>query len=281
MQTISYANYDVAKMTPFQIVTLAKDELLRRDHTDYSILVFVLKGTVRVSTSVYVKDNVENGNMFVVHEHDYICVRGGVESVLLFCYFDSSMALCNGLSLRPATEKSSSAIISGTLTENHIPVLPIRNILMMELAVTQNEMDGSLFGGRFFEYKRYVILLVIRAVYSNEDLLYLFRIEPGDIFEFRELFFKYYNFDMNVKELAVMMNIPRATFNRKFKRAFGLPAGEWLNLKRKSNVLMDLKTTDMTVKEIADKYKLSPNYLTSFCKKYLGDTPLNIRETND
>ena len=70
-------NYDVAKMTPFQIVTLAKDELLRRDHTDYSILVFVLKGTVRVSTSVYVKDNVENGNMFVVHEHDYICVRGG------------------------------------------------------------------------------------------------------------------------------------------------------------------------------------------------------------
>ena len=77
LQNISYANYDVAKMTPFQIVTLAKDELLRRDHTDYSILVFVLKGTVRVSTSVYVKDNVENGNMFVVHEHDYICVRGG------------------------------------------------------------------------------------------------------------------------------------------------------------------------------------------------------------
>ena len=77
MQTISYANYDVAKMTPFQIVTLAKDELLRRDHTDYSILVFVLKGTVRVSTSVYVMDNVENGNMFVDHEHDYICVQGG------------------------------------------------------------------------------------------------------------------------------------------------------------------------------------------------------------
>lgn len=77
MQNISYANYDADKMTPFQIVTLAKDELLRRDHTDYSILVFVLKGTVRVSTSVYVKDNVENGNMFVVHEHDYICVLGG------------------------------------------------------------------------------------------------------------------------------------------------------------------------------------------------------------
>lgn len=77
MRNISYANYDADKMTPFQIVALAKDELIRRDHIDYSILVFVLEGTVRVSTSVYVKDNVENGNMFVVHEHDYICVRGG------------------------------------------------------------------------------------------------------------------------------------------------------------------------------------------------------------
>lgn len=77
MRNISYANYDADKMTPFQIVALAKDELIRRDHIDYSILVFVLEGTVRVSTSVYVKDNVENGNMFVVHEHDHICVRGG------------------------------------------------------------------------------------------------------------------------------------------------------------------------------------------------------------
>lgn len=99
MQNISYANYDVAKMTPFQIVTLAKDELLRRDHTDYSILVFVLKGTVRVSTSVYVKDNVENGNMFVVHEHDYICVRGGGISITFLL-----LRLIYGALQRPVTQ---------------------------------------------------------------------------------------------------------------------------------------------------------------------------------
>ena len=100
MQNISYANYDVAKMTPFQIVTLAKDELLRRDHTDYSILVFVLKGTVRVSTSVYVKDNVENGNMFVVHEHDYICVRGGGGIRITFLL----LLLIYGALQRPVTQ---------------------------------------------------------------------------------------------------------------------------------------------------------------------------------
>lgn len=101
MQTSSYANYDVAKMTPFQIVTLAKDELLRRDHTDYSILVFVLKGKVRVSTSVYVKDNVENGNMFVVHEHDYICVRGGGEKIHITFLL---LRLIYGALQRPVTQ---------------------------------------------------------------------------------------------------------------------------------------------------------------------------------
>lgn len=90
MRNISYANYDADKMTPFQIVALAKDELIRRDHIDYSILVFVLEGTVRVSTSIYVKDNVENGNMFVVHEHDHICVRGGWNP---YCFFAASTLL--------------------------------------------------------------------------------------------------------------------------------------------------------------------------------------------
>ena len=88
-------------MTPFQIVTLAKDELLRRDHTDYSILVFVLKGKVRVSTSVYVKDNVENGNMFVVHEHDYICVRGGGIHITFLL-----LRLIYGALQRPVTQAS-------------------------------------------------------------------------------------------------------------------------------------------------------------------------------
>lgn len=73
------------------------------------------------------------------------------------------------------------------------------------------------------------------------------------------------------------MGMSTATFNRKFKKAFGLPVGKWINAKRKINVLIDLKTTDMTIKDIAAKYNLTPNYLTNFCKKQLGNVPANIR----
>ena len=35
--------------------------------------------------------------------------------------------------------------------------------------------------------------------------------------------------------------------------------------------------TEKHLKEIAEKYNLTPNYLTDFCKKFLGDVPGNLR----
>ena len=105
----------------------------------------------------------------------------------------------------------------------------------------------------------------------------LFRSVQSDDFDFREEIFKHYTCEVNAQELCALMGMSTATFNRKFKKAFGLPVGEWLNSKRKVNVLMDLKTTYMTIKDIAVKYNLTPNYLTNFCKKQLGDVPANLR----
>ena len=88
---------------------------------------------------------------------------------------------------------------------------------------------------------------------------------------------QFYTCDINAQELCAKMEMSSAMFNRRFKRAFGMPCGEWLNSKRQVQVLMDLKTTDLSVKEIAEKYNLTPNYLTDFCKKFLGDVPGNLR----
>ena len=105
MKHLTCGKYETAQRRLFQIVNLTKDELMRRDRIDYSMLVFVLEGKVCVTTAVCVSENVESGYMFVVHEKDYVGLRGVEETTLLFCYFDSSMALSNGLSLKPATKE--------------------------------------------------------------------------------------------------------------------------------------------------------------------------------
>ncbi len=35
--------------------------------------------------------------------------------------------------------------------------------------------------------------------------------------------------------------------------------------------------TDLTVAELADKYKYTANYLTTFCKEHFGKSPTELR----
>ena len=99
-ENITCEEYDRKRHPLFQTETLAKDQSVSYNRIDCSALVFVMEGTVRVSTATYLQDVVEEGNMFVVHELDSVCIRGVEDAVMIYCLFYSSMALCNGLSLK-------------------------------------------------------------------------------------------------------------------------------------------------------------------------------------
>ena len=275
-ENITCEEYDRKRHPLFQTETLAKDQSVSYNRIDCSALVFVMEGTVRVSTATYLQDVVEEGNMFVVHELDSVCIRGVEDAVMIYCLFNSSMALCNGLSLKSFSTPPEK--IKRQQSKDSLPTLPIQKLLVLELTLIRKETEKNLLELRFMKVKRYLLLMMLRRLYHNDDLIYMFRYKPGEDFEFRELVFRHFSCDMNAQQLAALTQIPVATFNRKFKKAFGMPVMKWINTKRKLCILIDLKTTDMTIKEIAAKYNITPNYLSNFCKKHLGDTPANLRE---
>ena len=260
----------------FYVLRLRKGEHFSRDRMCSSLLVFVLEGEVEISTGVYVKEFAGEGQMFVVHKGDNGYAKGLKDAVVLLCSFDSSMALCNGLSLGNATEDYKEPTPEERLSQG-LPRLEIKSMLMTELKLIQHEVESNLLDYRFMEFKRYIIVSMLRTLYNKEELFYMFRCVRNDDFDFRDKVLHFYTCDINAQELCAKMEMSSATFNRRFKRAFGMPCGEWLNSKRQVQVLMDLKTTDLSVKEIAEKYNLTPNYLTDFCKKFLGDVPGNLR----
>ena len=260
----------------FYVLRLRKGEHFSRDRVCSSLLVFVLEGEVEISTGVYVKEFAGEGQMFVVHKGDNGYAKGLKDAVILLCSFDSSMALCNGLSLGNATEDCKEPTPEERLSQG-LPRLEIKSMLMTELKLIQHEVESNLLGYRFMEFKRYIIVYMLRTLYNKEELFYMFRCVRNDDFDFRDKVLHFYTCDINAQELCAQMEMSTATFNRRFKRAFGMPCGEWLNSKRQVQVLMDLKTTDLSVKEIAGKYNLTPNYLTDFCKRFLGDVPVNLR----
>ena len=270
-------NNDSNRQALFRIERLAKDQMVSYYKIPCSALVFVLDGTVRVSTDVYIKQTVGGGkNVFVAHECDNVLIRGVDDAVMLYCFFNSSMDLFNGLSLKASDDAQIKKVRHRPKDE--LPTLPIPKLLMEELGLTRKELASNLLDIRFMELKRYIILMMLSKLFRRDDLIYMFRYKPGEDFEFSELVFRHYNCGVNAQELATLTGVPIATFNRKFKKAFGMSVLHWLNTRREISILMDLTTTDMTIKEIAAKYNLTPNYLSDFCKKHLGDTPSSFRE---
>ena len=270
-------NNDSNRQALFRIERLAKDQMVSYYKIPCSALVFVLDGTVRVSTDVYIKQTVGGEkNVFVAHECDNVLIRGVDDAVMLYCFFNSSMDLFNGLSLKASDDAQIKKVRHRPKDE--LPTLPIPKLLMEELELTRKELASNLLDIRFMELKRYIILMMLSKLFRRDDLIYMFRYKPGEDFEFSELVFRHYNCGVNAQELATLTGVPIATFNRKFKKAFGMSVLHWLNTRREISILMDLMTTDMTIKEIAAKYNLTPNYLSDFCKKHLGDTPSSFRE---
>lgn len=270
-------NNDSNRQALFRIERLAKDQMVSYYKIPCSALVFVLDGTVRVSTDVYIKQTVGGKkNVFVAHECDNVLIRGVDDAVMLYCFFNSSMDLFNGLSLKASDDAQIKKVRHRPKDE--LPTLPIPKLLMEELELTRKELASNLLDIRFMELKRYIILMMLSKLFRRDDLIYMFRYKPGEDFEFSKLVFRHYNCGVNAQELATLTGVPIATFNRKFKKAFGMSVLHWLNTRREISILMDLTTTDMTIKEIAAKYNFTPNYLSDFCKKHLGDTPSSFRE---
>lgn len=269
-------NNDSNRQALFRIERLAKDQMVSYYKIPCSGLVFVLEGTVRVSTGVYTKQVVGGVNVFVAHERDNVLIRGIDDAVILYCFFNSSMDLFNGLSLKASDDAQIKKVRHRPKDE--LPTLPIPKLLMEELELTRKELVSNLLDIRFMELKRYIILMMLSKLFHRDDLIYMFRYKPGEDFEFSELVFRHYSCDVDAQELAALTGVPIATFNRKFKKAFGMSVLHWLNTRREISILMDLTTTDMTIKEIAAKYNFTPNYLSDFCKKHLGDTPSSFRE---
>lgn len=274
---ITCKNYAIN--TPLlRIINLPAGKVLKNERMENSALVFVLKGSVSISTGIYINEVIMAGNMFFIPNGDGIHKKGMADSVLLYCYLKNSMALCNEFSLRQLSQYIH--LTPENLAGGGFATLPIADLLVKELVVTTETMETNLLCHHFLEVKRDIFLLMLRGFYSKEELAYLFKPVLSEDFDFKKLILRNYIQGANVQTLIDLSGLSTATFNRKFRNAFGMSAGQWLISKKKENILKDLLMTGLTLKEIAQKHNFTSNYLINFCKTHFGSTPLELRESN-
>ncbi len=83
---------------------------------------------------------------------------------------------------------------------------------------------------------------------------------------------------ITLEELAKYLEMSESILKRRFLTEFGMPPQKWLALQRSRYIFRDIIQSKAHIKDIAQQYEFSTtSYLSLFCKKYLGDTPQNIR----
>ena len=244
------------------------DQSIAQEKVERLTLLFVLSGNLYFSTAGIENQPVDEGHMFLVLAGDNFYMRAITEVTLLRC--------------APPLEtlyKRMADIVSDSPSRERkrIPVLPFQALLLRELHTIQEMMRAGILSPYVQRLKTELVLSVLRELYTKGELAAFFTQAFTGDHEFKAQVLKVYSNADSVKELAYKMNISISTLKRKFQSAFGMSVKQWLIQKRKERLLHDITQTKMSIAELAEKYKLTGNYLSTFCREHFGKSPTELR----
>lgn len=270
---ISCSNYVNDETRIFSFIHLVQGEIIERRFLDTTFLVFVIKGEVEVKYDGDKQVNAVCGKVFLLPGGKPAVGVAQADSLLLLCAFSSSLKLCSRFSIQQLAKNIPSDMSSDFY------FLSLDERLSRFLSLLVDCLQEGLGCIHFHLMKRDELFLYLRAGYDKEELARFFYPILGKDMEFKGFVLNYCHTIFDVKSFAAHANMSLSTFNRSFKDTFHDTAKNWLLLRKQEFVKNDIVMTAMPLSEIAEKYHFSStSYLVTFCKKYFGKTPNELRK---
>ena len=252
-------------------VYAALDGKLSLPSNGTSYLLFVLRGCVQVTSPHFGQVQVEAKHfafLFGGYEH---AVEG--RAYYLLIRTDNTVQICQ--SIDPAGVHTMIQQHKGNSLE------PLATNEAMQRFV--DSVIGYLNDGvkcRFLhQSKTTELFLVFRYYYTLEQLVSMFYPLLGSDYFFRSLVLSNYKKAKTVEQLAELCGYGVSNFQRTFKQVLGQTPHKWIREQLADQIRTDLTSTSLPIKAIAAKYNFADQpHLNSYCKKYLGATPRQIRE---
>ena len=213
------------------------------------------------------------GYMFLLPKNKQITTFARKATTLLLCSFTNDLRLCSRFSI----QQLSHFISESTCQNPYCLKLDIRLQSFFSLLV--DCLKEGLGCIHYHQIKRDELFLYLRAGYTKEELALFFYPVLDQNLEFKDFVLMNSRKIFDVKHFALQANMSQSTFNRHFKETFNETAKNWLLLRKQEFVKRDIALSNLSFSEIAEKYKFSStSYLDTFCKKYFGKTPKEIRK---
>lgn len=123
------------------------------------------------------------------------------------------------------------------------------------------------------------LMFLFRAFYPKEDLLrFFYPAVSTDTYFSQFVMDNYHKYD-NLPLIAEAMNYTVSGFEKRFRKVFGRSPYSWRLQRKAQDAFHLISTTDMSLKQISDKFGFStPASFNNFIKKHFGKTPGQIRK---
>lgn len=264
--------YDKDNIKPrMQKVELGGGVEFKIQQTENKIL-FLLKGALCFSLEQYSNKKIGKDEMLAIPSG---CCFSGIaeeESVLILIRIPLYKDLNSCLSVDKLLEERDKD------KEHGLKVLDIRKPMQACLSSISSYLDSQVKCNILFESKAKELFLIFRIYYDRRELYSFFSLHLTPDLLFSDLVYKNYKKIKTVNELARLAKRSQSSFQRHFIRVFGMPPYQWLQKKRAEDILRDIETDNMTMKEISNIYGFySASHLYTFCKKHFGQPPKELK----
>lgn len=162
---------------------------------------------------------------------------------------------------------------------NKCECIYLNDFIFNELRNLRKVHEMKKYSSYFYNLKMDEFFIYLNEYYSKESLFCFFRPLLGRDLEFKSMVYMNCESCRSVRKLAEASQMTVVTFNRHFKKSFGVSATKWLKERRDDDLLNDIRNSPTTFSELAAKYGFSSSaYLTAFCRKNYGATPSELRK---
>lgn len=268
---LSCGYYQKDRGAMIEIMNLEKGKELRKEISEPKII-FIKQGRARISYQKILGQKVRAGQIILLPPISDILANIEEDSLILIFRLDSTTNLCNTYSLNNLYEDCGKSYDS-----DHILIAKDKLIKYTDLLIEC--IHDGIRCSNFFKIKISELLYYFRLYYTKNELNKFFSPILTNDSSFANFVFKNYNNAKNVQELSALYGYSQSSFEKQFKKTFGVSAYQWMIDKKAKQIYHQLTCYDKNFAEIANDFDFSsPSQFCDFCKHFLGASPKEIRQ---
>lgn len=267
-------NYEKGKNVTLEILAIPQGQYIERKLLDAEI-VFVLNGKFALSYAKLLNVVISAGQIMLFPPGSQIKAYALEETNIIIFRVRGILQLCECVSLQHLYTGRNKYI------KEDFHMLPINIRINQFIEMMMDCVNDGLKCSYFYEIKIKEFFFLLRAYYEKEELAKFFSPLLSNNAQFMNLMYQNFRNVKTVQELADISLYSESGFKKQFYKVFGTSASDWMRNQKASLIFHDLNCSELSFKELADKYNFSSvSSFSTFCQSKFGLPPGQIRANN-